>query len=104
MRTICKFLLKSGWNDLQVFGDVSQVVFVSPDPATGHPAIWIEHGNSPGTEPLIRSFKVFGTGAHIDGSREMLDDGISPVEHAGSMIVGDQVLHIYERTIFYGHG
>lgn len=88
MRTIWKFPLNMrGWNEVGV-GGVSQVVLAAIDPASGAPAVWIDH--DPDGAPMARSFVVVGTGHEIPDP---------DAEHVGSMIDRTFVWHIYERRL-----
>lgn len=99
MRTIWKFPLNFGvWNDVEVgMDDTATIVLTAIDPASSAPAVWIEH--DPSASPVTMSFFVVGTGQEVPGSTRLEDDGMSPVEHVGSMIDGDFVWHVYQRTV-----
>lgn len=92
MRTIWKYPLNvRGWNALPI-PEEATVVLAAIDPASGGPAIWVDHvvediGRVPSdelaTRPL-RYFAVFGTG--------------QDARHVGSMIDRTFVWHIFERS------
>lgn len=91
MRTIWKFPLSlNGWQPV-AHGRESKVVLVAIDPATGAPAIWIEHIPPASSDARVqRHFGVFPTGGTI----------ATNADHVGSLIDRDLVWHIYERRPF----
>lgn len=92
MRTIWKFPLELGglgWQQLNAAGD-GPVVLVDLDPATGQPAVWIEHDPTQIGKSPMREFRIFPTGG-----------GIEPgAVHRGSLIDKPRhlVRHVYERV------
>lgn len=96
MRVIWKFPLSMrGWNAVPI-GPDAKVVLAAIDPASGAPAIWVEHepadpaqalGDTSSIEGPRRHFGVFPTGGSI----------AEDADHVGSMIDRTFVWHIYER-------
>jgi hypothetical protein len=106
VRTIWKFPIDfRGWTPVRLAPN-SKVVLAALDPATGGPAIWLEHETSDVLEVdagiataaevskaermiHIRYFTIYGTGHDIEPG----------AKHVGSMIDRDYVWHIYERMV-----
>lgn len=87
MRVVWKFPLQvRGWNRVEV-GLAAKVVLTAIDPASGAPAVWIEHLVDEGGHPQPRFFGVFPTGGRIAAN----------ADHVGSMVDRTFVWHIYER-------
>ncbi len=88
-RVVWKFPLEIGEvNSITV--SAGMVVLTGIDPASGKPAIWVEHRL--GGLQDERRFVVYGTGHTIPGIGGYPDD-----LHVGSVIDGSFVWHIYER-------
>lgn len=88
-RVIWKFPMpQGGWNAINIPRD-AQVRLVGLDPATGQPTVWVEL--DPEAVPIMRTFKVYGTGEPIAG-----DGGFPTDIHVGSVIAAPFVWHIYE--------
>jgi len=85
VRTIWKYALGAPVFEVTVpKGGI--VRLVETDPATGYPAVWIEHD---GGDAEVRTFVTVGTGGGVE-------EGL---EHRGSVIAGSFVWHVYERTL-----
>jgi hypothetical protein len=88
-RAVWKFPLEIG-GITSATVSAGYVVLAAIDPASGKPAIWIEH-RLDGLKDE-RRFVVYGTGHPIPGNGGYPDD-----LHVGSVIDGSFVWHIYER-------
>lgn len=91
MRTIWKFPLSLGGLGWQaVKAGSGPVVLCDLDPATGAPAVWIEHDPEELRQFPVREFGIFPTGGPI----------AADAEHRGSLIDKPRhlVWHVYERS------
>lgn len=83
MITIYKYVLTACSNTIQTH-IVNKILFVDRDPASGHPAVWIQVDTDSPKDDF--DFTIYGTG-HFQGAHEKI--------YIGSAICGTFVWHVY---------